>query len=328
MLAKRGQSERVIEKVLGGNFLRLFTRPGPPLERRHARPAGGVIAPPTRGSDRAHRRALPALARTARYARGKLRWDPLFAAAVPLFADSARPLLDIGCGLGLLGQYLRERGIPRAVSSASISDGARSSEAHAARDGRCARPRFRGRIGATSLPPFQRRRRADRRAALPAGRIAAAGARRMRRLACRRAACSLIRNVLRDASLAISRHGRRRSASRARSAGCASRPVIFRDAKTSNRRSPTLGFDAHVEPLWGRTPFNSYLIVARRESRLSGVFDASAIFRRSRVRRRAHARLQLAAPLGKTARVHAPRFARRPASPRAWCGMRRNRRTR
>ncbi|MGH8173080.1 MAG: class I SAM-dependent methyltransferase, partial [Rhodanobacteraceae bacterium] len=44
------------------------------------------------------------------YVRGKLRWDPLFKAVAPLLADSPRPLLDIGCGLGLLGQYLHERG--------------------------------------------------------------------------------------------------------------------------------------------------------------------------------------------------------------------------
>ena len=33
------------------------------------------------------------------------------AAVAPLLGDSPRPLLDIGCGLGLLGQYLRECGI-------------------------------------------------------------------------------------------------------------------------------------------------------------------------------------------------------------------------
>ncbi|HEV7490216.1 MAG TPA: class I SAM-dependent methyltransferase, partial [Rhodanobacteraceae bacterium] len=44
------------------------------------------------------------------YARGKLRWDPIFAAAASLFAESRHALLDIGCGLGLLGQYLRECG--------------------------------------------------------------------------------------------------------------------------------------------------------------------------------------------------------------------------
>ena len=44
------------------------------------------------------------------YARGKLRWDPVYRAVAPLFEQSSRPLLDVGCGLGLLGQYLRERG--------------------------------------------------------------------------------------------------------------------------------------------------------------------------------------------------------------------------
>jgi len=43
------------------------------------------------------------------YAGRKLRNDPIFLAAFELFAASAQPLVDVGCGVGLLAFYLRER---------------------------------------------------------------------------------------------------------------------------------------------------------------------------------------------------------------------------
>ena len=44
------------------------------------------------------------------YVRGKLATDPVYAAAAELLAEHPLPLLDIGCGMGLLGQYLRAQG--------------------------------------------------------------------------------------------------------------------------------------------------------------------------------------------------------------------------
>lgn len=44
------------------------------------------------------------------YVRGKLRRDPVYPAAYELFRNSDEPILDIGCGVGLLAFYLRERG--------------------------------------------------------------------------------------------------------------------------------------------------------------------------------------------------------------------------
>jgi SAM-dependent methyltransferase len=43
------------------------------------------------------------------YARWKLRSDPIFLAAFELLRESSTPLLDAGCGVGLLAFYLRER---------------------------------------------------------------------------------------------------------------------------------------------------------------------------------------------------------------------------
>ncbi len=43
------------------------------------------------------------------YAGRKLRSDPIFPAAFDLFRNSDQPLVDVGCGVGLLPFYLRER---------------------------------------------------------------------------------------------------------------------------------------------------------------------------------------------------------------------------
>ncbi|MCT7145098.1 class I SAM-dependent methyltransferase, partial [Salmonella enterica] len=42
--------------------------------------------------------------------KGKLATDPAYAATAALVKDRPMPLLDIGCGIGLLGQYLHACG--------------------------------------------------------------------------------------------------------------------------------------------------------------------------------------------------------------------------
>src|SRR3990172_6457858 len=44
------------------------------------------------------------------YVRAKVRLDPAYEAAWEAFSGSDLPVLDIGCGVGLLGFYLRARG--------------------------------------------------------------------------------------------------------------------------------------------------------------------------------------------------------------------------
>jgi 2-polyprenyl-3-methyl-5-hydroxy-6-metoxy-1,4-benzoquinol methylase len=44
------------------------------------------------------------------YTGSKLRRDPIYRAAFELFRGSDEPILDLGCGVGLLAFYLRERG--------------------------------------------------------------------------------------------------------------------------------------------------------------------------------------------------------------------------
>ena len=50
------------------------------------------------------------------YVGSKLRSDPVFPAIYAQLRDSSEPILDIGCGVGLLGFYLRERGFENPVT--------------------------------------------------------------------------------------------------------------------------------------------------------------------------------------------------------------------
>jgi SAM-dependent methyltransferase len=47
------------------------------------------------------------------YSRGKMRWDPAYPLLARLLRDSRTPVLDLGCGVGLLGAYARECGCAR-----------------------------------------------------------------------------------------------------------------------------------------------------------------------------------------------------------------------
>jgi 2-polyprenyl-3-methyl-5-hydroxy-6-metoxy-1,4-benzoquinol methylase len=49
------------------------------------------------------------------YVGSKLRSDPVFPTAYDLFCGSDKPILDVGCGLGLLALYLRERGCQQPI---------------------------------------------------------------------------------------------------------------------------------------------------------------------------------------------------------------------
>ncbi len=70
----------------------------------------------------AHRRACTAVAGLVRerwlrqYVGSKLRNDPIFPAALELFGGTREPILDVGCGIGLLAFYLRARGFDQSVT--------------------------------------------------------------------------------------------------------------------------------------------------------------------------------------------------------------------
>ena len=64
------------------------------------------------------------------YVGRKLRTDPVFPAAFELFRESEESLLDVGCGVGLLSFYLRERNFRRPIAGVDL-DGRKIARARA-----------------------------------------------------------------------------------------------------------------------------------------------------------------------------------------------------
>ena len=56
------------------------------------------------------------------YVASKLRRDPVYPAAYELFSGSDEPILDVGCGVGLLAFYLRERGCRQPILGLDIDE--------------------------------------------------------------------------------------------------------------------------------------------------------------------------------------------------------------
>lgn len=193
------------------------------------------------------------------YARGKLRFDPVFEALVPLLADSPLPLLDIGCGLGLLGFRLREAGwaggylgidldarkIAAARAAAAGLEGLRFEAADAA-----SLPPFAGHVALIDVLHYLDREAQQRLLAEAARRLAPGG-------------LLLIRSVLREPRWRF--HATLAEEWLIRTLRWIGTPARHYPARAELERPlATAGLAVTVAPLWGRTPFASHLITARR----------------------------------------------------------------
>lgn len=195
------------------------------------------------------------------YVRNKLRFDPAYAAvAAALAGDDATPLLDIGCGLGLLGFYLRERGFPAAYRGIDF-DAQKIAVAREVAD-RCfpdldfvageagELPAFQGHVALLDVLHY-----------LPAPAQAAL----LRDAASRVApgAALVVRNVLREPGwrfrLTVWEERFMYAVRWMRS------PAVHYPAR-AEIEGPLreAGLATDVRPLWGNTPFNSFAVVARR----------------------------------------------------------------
>ena len=193
------------------------------------------------------------------YARGKLRWDPLFPAIAPLLADSSRGLLDVGCGFGIFGQYLRECGFRARYCGVDL-DEKKIAEARGASDGldlefvigsATSLPHFSGDVSMFDVLHYlsadqQQVALAQAAACVPPGGLI------------------IIRNVLREpgwrfrATILEERLLRALRWMRY--------PVThYPEREEIEAPLRAAGFVTRVRPLWGRTPFNSYLFLARRQ---------------------------------------------------------------
>lgn len=195
------------------------------------------------------------------YIRGKIRHDPAYAAVHEALRERDGALWDAGCGLGLLAFYLRERGWRGEVVGSDLDAGkVAQGNATAARH----YPGVRLRVGSVASPPDGFRGHVamlDVLHYLDAGQQHAV----LQRIAAMvpPGGVALIRYTARDQSwrhrvtrleeFLIRRIGWIRSG-RIHFPATAEVVAPFRAA----------GWATAVRPLWGRTPFNSYLLTATR----------------------------------------------------------------
>lgn len=195
------------------------------------------------------------------YIRSKLASDPVYAATTKLIAGSPLPLLDIGCGIGLLGQYLHARGHrqpylgldhdPRKIAAGRIA--VRRAGLDTVMGLRHA--------DVADLPPMHGHvALLDVLHYLPAERQPTLLQAAIRHLAPQ--GCLIIRNVLHEPNWRF--HATRIEEFFLRVSGWI--PGGAQHYPTADELHAPLenaGLDVRIEPLRGCTPFNSYLIVAR-----------------------------------------------------------------
>ncbi|MCW8807744.1 MAG: class I SAM-dependent methyltransferase [Rhodanobacter sp.] len=195
------------------------------------------------------------------YVTGKLAGDPVYAATAAIVTNRALPLLDIGCGIGLLGHYLDAQGFTqpylgldhdarkiRAGRLAAQRAGldARMTLSHADVD---LLPAMAGHVALLDVLHYLSAER--QRALLNAA---------VRHLAPH--GSLIIRNVLREPNWRF--HATRAEEFLLRVSGwIPGGAQHYPSADELRAPLENAGLEVRMEPLWGRTPFNSYLIVAR-----------------------------------------------------------------
>jgi 2-polyprenyl-3-methyl-5-hydroxy-6-metoxy-1,4-benzoquinol methylase len=197
------------------------------------------------------------------YARAKLRMDPVYATAAFTLGDSELPLLDIGCGLGLLGCHLRESGFRGSYLGLDFDrnkiTAAREIVPHYDRfvfdDSRAqSLPEFSGHVALVDVLHYLEREEQQTLLRESVARVAPG-------------ACLIVRSVLRDrgwrfrVTVIEERviHAMRWMRSPARH-------FPLREEIEQPLRDAGLVVD--VRPLWGNTPFNSFVLVATRRTGL------------------------------------------------------------
>jgi len=196
------------------------------------------------------------------YARGKIRWDPAYPTVANILRSSKHPILDIGCGIGLLAAYLREEGLPQPilgiepdaakVASARESVTTRYSgltfNTGDARD----LPDFCGDLILLDILHYMQPDEQQMVLGSVADHIAPGG-------------CALIRTTFRDHSWRY--HATMLEEIVVRATGwIRGGRCHFPTRHEVESAFPASRFAVSTRPLWGRTPFNSHLVEIRREA--------------------------------------------------------------
>jgi 2-polyprenyl-3-methyl-5-hydroxy-6-metoxy-1,4-benzoquinol methylase len=194
------------------------------------------------------------------YVSGKLRIDPMYEIVFDYLYRTNLPILDLGCGVGILLYYLRHRGLQQRMTGVDWDSGRIAVAQRIARtnyknlsfihqDAR--RPiQFQGHVTLLDLLHYIDDLGQRRLLNMVAESIAPGGA-------------AIIRQCPRDASTrfrlthAVEHIGRALCWHK-----CST--ITFPTRETIAQPFRGRGFIEEILPMWGRTPFNNYLFVFRR----------------------------------------------------------------
>lgn len=195
------------------------------------------------------------------YVRAKLKSDPVYEAVWKLVEGSSQPILDVGCGIGLLPMFLRGRGyqgvlvgidtdVEKINLARAVAAGNSASTTFEVKDARQGCGGFTGSVALLDvlhyLPSEDQRSllRNCANAVAPGGMV-------------------IIRDCPRDGSW------RYRATYLeewfAKTIGWLRVPMLnFPTRQEITQVFEPAEFSAHIAPLWGNTPFNNHLFVFRR----------------------------------------------------------------
>jgi 2-polyprenyl-3-methyl-5-hydroxy-6-metoxy-1,4-benzoquinol methylase len=197
-----------------------------------------------------------------RYTKCKLRTDPLYSGVYEELRGSQLPLLDIGCGLGILAMYLRERGWTNDVSGIDydsskirgglqmIEEGGYQSIELQQGDARAHLPDHKGDVAILDILQFFNDKEQASLLRSAVARIPAGGQ-------------LIIRSGLRERNLRFMSTWLGDIFAKV-TFWMKAAPIHYPTAAFFREVLEAEGLEVEIRPFWGSTPFNNYLILAKR----------------------------------------------------------------
>jgi len=197
-----------------------------------------------------------------RYTRGKLMSDPLYEGVHRELDGSVHPLLDIGCGMGILAMYLREREWGNPVSGfdydetkiadgrAMLAKGGYEMVSLDQGDARKGLPDHSGDVTILDILQFFDPAEQRELLRLAAARVAPGG-----KLVVRSGL--LEKNMRFTVTWLVDLFAKATFWMKAA-------PVNYPTREFFREMLESEGFEVEIKPLWGITPFNNFMILAKR----------------------------------------------------------------
>ncbi|MEO6260662.1 MAG: class I SAM-dependent methyltransferase [Thermoanaerobaculia bacterium] len=195
------------------------------------------------------------------YVRTKIRTDPVYLAALKNLREARNPILDLGCGAGVLAFFLREHGLTVAIEGIDhdrrkidvAERMVRPGEHLQFREGDIRElPRFSGSVVMLDVLHYFTQQEQGVILRKVAESVAPGGV-------------AILRDAIRDESWRFRVTWLAEAFARATRWLRAER-LEFPTLESIRKMFPEDQFTATVTPLWGGTPFNNYLLVFKRSS--------------------------------------------------------------